>query len=195
MSDTIYNYYIYAYINKRTGRPYYIGKGKGNRAFVNHGRVTVPKNKDYIVFCETNLSNVGACALERRLIRLWGKKSDNTGILLNLTDGGEGGLGGNTYVRTDEIKEKIRKTNLKKGINFVSNGATDAAAKVTKGKKQSPEHVRKRAEGRKGKGKKIRINGIIYNSCREAAEAHNVLQNTISVWLRKGKAECMREKI
>lgn len=83
------DYYVYAYINKKNGLPYYVGKGKGNRAYDKHS-ITVPKDKSKIIFLETNLTNVGACAIERRLIAWYGKKSEG-GILLNIMDGGDGG--------------------------------------------------------------------------------------------------------
>ena len=83
------DYYVYAYIDSQTKEIYYIGKGRNKRAYAKH-RVIVPTDKNYIVFMEKNMTNTGACALERRYIRWYGRLDKNTGILQNKTDGGDG---------------------------------------------------------------------------------------------------------
>lgn len=73
-------FYIYAYLRDRNsktaeaGTPYYIGKGKGDRAWTRHKSVGIPDDKSNIIIMESNLSELGALALERRYIQWYGKE-------------------------------------------------------------------------------------------------------------------------
>jgi hypothetical protein len=100
-------YYVYAYL-REDGSPYYIGKGKGKRAWHRFRLCKPPKDISRIIICESNLTELGAFALERRLIRWYGRKDTGTGILRNMTDGGDGTSG---YIVTKETRNKISKSN------------------------------------------------------------------------------------
>jgi len=98
-------YYVYLYL-REDGTPYYVGKGKNDRAFSRKGRnVHLPLDENNIIFHSKNLTEDEAFKIEKEVILQYGRKNNNTGILRNLTDGGEGCSG---MIHREDSREKLR---------------------------------------------------------------------------------------
>jgi hypothetical protein len=143
-------FYIYAYL-RADGTPYYIGKGHSKRAWIQHANrgkgAHTPKDLSRIYVCESGLTELGAFALERRYIRWWGRKDLGTGILQNMSDGGQG-ASGVKKIMSEEAKQKISLAN-KGRVQSAEERANRSVA--LKGIKPSAESNAKR--GAKARGR------------------------------------------
>jgi hypothetical protein len=100
-------FYTYAYLREdRT--PYYVGRGKGRRAFDKSHNVKVP-TKDRILFLKTGLTFAKSVQHEVYMIAVLGRKDLGTGILRNVTDGGEGTLG---YRHSRDTRAEMSRTRV-----------------------------------------------------------------------------------
>lgn len=90
--NAVRTFYSYLWLRK-DGTPYYVGKGNGTRGPYSrsHG-VHAPTSKSRILLFPME-SEALAFESEKVLIELFGRKDNGTGILRNLTDGGEGASG------------------------------------------------------------------------------------------------------
>ncbi len=100
------DYYTYAYL-REDKTPYYIGKGRGDRAYRKEYRsCPTPDERSRILILKKNLSEFDAYKHEIYMIAVLGRKDLGTGILRNLTDGGEGGRGAG-FKHSNESRKKM----------------------------------------------------------------------------------------
>jgi hypothetical protein len=109
------NFYVYELHNPINNQPFYVGKGKNNR-FTNHftrknknshknntiSKIISLDRKVIVKIVYRTNNEFDAFKKESELIYLYGRRDNSTGILTNLTNGGEGLSG---YIPTPELRE------------------------------------------------------------------------------------------
>ena len=188
------NCYIYRHIRLDKNEPFYIGIGtkmddfygyseEYKRALCNTRRSIfwnniVNKTEYRVDIILDNLTWKEACEKEIELIKLYGRKDLGLGILVNLTDGGDGQT---KRVWSKELRERQSKTH--KGLNT-----------WTKGIKRSKETIEKARVSQKKtaarlRGKKV-INIItseVYDSITDASHLNNIKRGMLIKMLHNKK--------
>ena len=158
------HYYTYAYL-REDKTPYYIGKGKGDRIYSKSRRIKPPKDKSRVIYLKQNLTEEEAFRHEIYMIDVFGRKDLGTGILQNLTNGGDGTSG---WVPSEETRRKMsgripsEETRAKmsearkgeKNHNYGKTHSEETRKKISEsqiGKTLSKEHIDKIIEGLKGR--------------------------------------------
>jgi hypothetical protein len=159
-------FYTYAYLRK-SGKPYYIGKGKENRAWTKHKGVSVPRDKSKILILKKDLTEEEALKHEVYMIFVLGRKDKGTGTLVNKTDGGEGVSGlkhsENTRKKMSEAKAGTNHPQYgirgEKSHRFNQPHAQSTKAKISRTLKENPPFKgRKHSEESKKKMSESKLN-------------------------------------
>jgi len=121
---------VYRHRRLDTFEIFYVGIGKENkRAYSKANRNSwwkniVEKTEYSVEILFSNISWEEACELEMLFISEYGRKDLSTGILVNLTDGGEGIVGN---IISDRTKEKMRLAKIgKRPPNFGKKASEEA---------------------------------------------------------------------
>jgi hypothetical protein len=190
------NFYVYAYLREdRT--PYYIGKGKGKRAYIKHGYLPVPKDINNIKIIAHKLSQREAFLLEAKLIAKYGRKDLGTGILRNQTDGGDGASGN---IHSEESLKKMRaqakkRENKKKQEGWkYPESARKAISEMQKGVPKPKEWVDNVAAALNNRSKEEKADWkakiSVANKGKKRSEEDNLAKSLRQKGVIRPKTEC-----
>ena len=171
-------FYTYAYLTE-TGKPYYIGKGCGRRAWRHNNPYDVPQPpNEFILVLKKDLTEEQAWDHEEYMIAIHPD-------LQNKARGGRG-VG---CAATTERKRKIGKANRGRVLSVEHKRKLSLAKK---GKKQSQVHVDKRALGIR-RSISIKCDGCVldFDSSTDCAQFLGVDRSTIS-HLKRGKIHSVK---
>lgn len=161
---------------KLNGEVFYIGIGSKSRAYSKKRRNTfwynITNKYEYEVqILKKDLSLKEACELEIILIDYYGRRNLGLGLLVNLTNGGEGSEG---YKHTEEAILKIKE--FKQNISEYTKQLMSVSAK---NRKISKETISKMTKSRFKKVIDIETN-IIYNSVKEVSQIFDIKYSTLA---------------
>jgi hypothetical protein len=188
-------YYTYAYLREdRT--PYYIGKGKGDRAYKrSKNDIKPPKDKSRIILLKQNLSEEEAFQHEKYMISVFGRKDLGNGILCNRTSGGDGSSG---WIATPETRKKMSESRKgRKHRKPKSEETKQKLREINSGKKHTEETKLKMSLSRKNKKRKphsietiekIRLSRQgLYDGEKNSMYGKNHKQSTLDLMSLKAK--------
>ncbi len=101
-------FYVYLWL-REDGTPYYVGKGRGDRAFIKNKHRQYPPSDRARILVEEHDSEQDALDAEVFLIAYYGRIDLGTGCLRNMTDGGEGSSG---YRPSEATRQKLREAGM-----------------------------------------------------------------------------------
>lgn len=130
------NFYTYMWL-RENGTPYYVGKGKGRRAFTSNGHNVLRPEYDARIFIQYWESEEKAFEMEMWLISLYGRKDNGTGVLRNLTDGGENPprMLGNTHAKGKKHSAEANARKSERGkLRKQSIETREKLSRIKKGK-------------------------------------------------------------
>lgn len=130
-------FYVYIHCRATDGKPFYVGKGQGRRAYSlkdrnKHWRHIDDKHGRTLRFIDADLTEDQAFELEGFLIDFIGRADLGRGPLVNMTDGGEGHAG---YRQSPE--------------------AVEARVAPTRGQKRTDEQRARMSAAMRGKPKSV----------------------------------------
>ena len=171
---------IYRHIRLDTNEVFYIGIGKSSdRAYDkryrnNYWNNIVNKTEYEVQVLKKGLSWEDACELEKVLILYYGRKDLGTGILVNMTDGGEGKC---NYVASDSFRSKCSDRMVGNTINNGRKHSNEINSK--KGKKM----------GDNIKAQPIEYKGELFSCKKEMWLKHfqNISYDYMTYLIRKNK--------
>lgn len=145
-------YCLYLHFSKTTGKVFYVGIGLLRRPFEKTKRSqfwnNVAKSEGFIAKIKyENLDWNEACYWEKFYISIYGRRDLGTGILVNMTSGGDGSVGHIGYWRNrkrPEVKNWL-KSNYRPNYkdNPMPDRIREKIRKSLTGKKHKPESINK----------------------------------------------------